>query len=128
MGRESRMIPPATRISVGILDNKWLGNCSNDGISDRFNKVMLINGAAWDAMSDPEKLKLREEESFPLVRTVERKIGGEVYIHAEPVDPPPPGFRGWMAGGAFLKCSDSRYRDVAGINYPISLHDRMERA
>jgi hypothetical protein len=51
---------------------------------------------------------------------VTRKIGGETYFHAEPVErngrP--------MFGGNFVYSSDSRFRAVCA--YPIPVHDRFE--
>lgn len=31
-----------------------------------------------------------------------------------------------MFGGNFLKTSDSRFKDIAGIRYPVPVHDRTE--
>lgn len=119
-----------TRILVSILEDKRIGNCSNDGISAKHSQVMLIRGDAWAAMSAEEQSQLKEEmhgAGLPLVKTVSRNIGG-VYVHAEPVVRPDPKHNGWMHGGAYLKTSDSRYEDVTGVRYPISLHDRQEEA
>ena len=64
-------------------------------------------------------------DDAPAVRLVRRRIGGEEYIHAEPVDPCPSGACR-MAGGTFIYSCDSRYREAVGHSYPVSLHDRHE--
>ncbi len=45
------------------------------------------------------------------------------YIHAEPIVD-----RGkWhMFGGNYLKTSDSRFKNLTGIRYPVPVHDRTE--
>lgn len=45
------------------------------------------------------------------------------YIHAEPII----GRSKWhMAGGNFVKSSDSRFKNLTGIGYPVPVHDRTE--
>ena len=52
-----------------------------------------------------------------------RVINGREYIHADVLTRP----EKWhMAGGNFVYSCDSRYREVTGIHYPISVHDRVE--
>ena len=31
-----------------------------------------------------------------------------------------------MFGGNYLKTSDSRFKDLTGISYPVPVHDRTE--
>ena len=46
------------------------------------------------------------------------------YIHAEPIVDRG---RWYMFGGNYLKTSDSRFKDLTGIRYPVPVHDRTER-
>lgn len=64
-------------------------------------------------------------DDAPAVRLVRRNIGGEIYVHAEPVAPCPPNACR-MAGGTFIYSCDSRFSEAVGHSYPISLHDRDE--
>lgn len=95
----------------GILQSKWIGNCSNGGISSKHNAVCLVD------VEGP----FHPRDDLPAVKLVYRTIGGKPYVHAEPVDPPPAGAVGWMAGGCFIDSCDSRFPGRA-----IPLHDRCE--
>jgi hypothetical protein len=59
---------------------------------------------------------------MPIVKLVRRSIGGNEYLHAEPIEPCPSHRRGYMAGGNFIYTSDSRFPN----RYPIAVHDRTE--
>ena len=100
---------------LGIYENKRIGNCSNNGVSSKYNEVLLVGDDV------PE---IFEAGDMPVVKIVKRQIGGSEFIHAEPVDPAPSGMIGYMMGGSFIHSSDSRVRRIA--KYPIPLHDRAE--
>lgn len=53
----------------------------------------------------------------PGVKLVRRYINGNLYIHAEPMEP-----GSYAFGGRFIYCSDGRFREIN--KYPIPLHDR----
>lgn len=115
----------AVKITCDIYKNGY--DCSNGGVSATHGTVLLVNGEAWETMSADQRAFLTNG-NVPVVRTVKRLLGQELYVHAEPVDRPEAGNRGWMAGGTFIKTSDSRYKEVTGVSYPVSLHDRQETA
>jgi hypothetical protein len=99
---------------VDILENKGIGNCSNNGISSRFKQVILVG---------PEIPEIFEStEETPAVRIVERNLQSGLYLTAYPVEPCPSNKNGYMMGGTFIWTSDSRFPS----DYPIPLHDRME--
>jgi hypothetical protein len=56
------------------------------------------------------------------VKLVTRHLFGRDYTHVEPVDAPPDGYHGYMAGGTFVWTSDGRFPS----DYPLSLHDHVE--
>ena len=95
---------------------RWnLGECSNGGISSKFNEVVVI---------DPEiNGPFEPDEKTPAVKLVRRTIYGETYIHAEPILPSGE-YKHFMAGGTFIYACDSRFRNVC--KYPVALHDRTE--
>ena len=108
-----------TKTPTGLhcnIYNSDLGNCSAGGISSRVKCVTLMD--ADNGPSEPTA-------EFPAVKLVRRRISGEDYIHAEPVEPCPSGACR-MAGGTFIYSCDSRYREAVGHSYPVSLHDRHE--
>lgn len=96
----------------GILESKWIGNCSNGGISSKHKAVVLVDAKGpFDPAPD-----------MPAVKLVHRVIFGKPYVHAEPLEDPPTGTIGWMAGGCFIESCDGRFPS----SYPIPLHDRCE--
>ena len=101
-----------------IYESKDLGNCSNNGISARYNKVLVI-------MEEEEARVFGEKEDRPTVRIVKRVIYGREYIHAKPVSRVNRGNRGYMMGGCFIHSGDSRFRRLVS-EYPVPLHDRQE--
>lgn len=91
------------------------GDCSNHGISSRFDEILLICDEGHievDENNPPENL----------CKLVERDLGFEVYKHVEPVAKA--NGVGWMASGAIVYTSDSRFHRMS--QYPLKLHDRTE--
>jgi len=86
-------------------------DCSNSGISSSHDHVILV----WDEEADQEVIN-----GTPVVKLVERHIGGRPHFHVEPVKRPIGA--GWMYGGCIVCCSDSRFPS----QYPLKLHDRQE--
>jgi len=103
----------------GILENKRIGNCSNDGISNRFNDVYVVcPDGNWEFDLDnpdeiPENLVMLEMTIFG---------GRDVYKKFVPYKYKD---KWGMMGGAFVYSNDARFHDNFG-SYPIPLHDRYE--
>lgn len=101
-------------LRVGIFENKWIGNCSNHGISETYDHILLVC---------PDGNVKIDEENPPanLCHIVERKLfgDGKIYRHVEPVAKPE--HLGWMYGGCLVYSSDARFG-----NEPMRLHDRQE--
>jgi len=99
-------------------------DCSNGGISSRFEEVQLLIGGSEDVLA---QLGPFTEQGTPRVRLIKRELrlrdgsDGE-YLHAEPNERPAKGRSGYMNGGTFITTSDSRFPH----DYPIKLHDRTE--
>ncbi len=107
---------------AGILENKEIGNCSNNGIS-AFHKSVTI-------VSDIRECQIFEttphdELIRPLVVIKKKVVCGEEHVYAEPIDDSEPGNVGWMMGGSFIWSSDSRFSEHFS-KQPIPLHDRQE--
>lgn len=100
-------------LSVDIYKYKN-GDCSNGGISSKYNEILLLCDEGW----------IEVEGNEPnLCKVVARELWGEIYYHVEPVARPTGA--GWMAGGCIVNSCDSRFRQMAN-GYPLSLHDRQE--
>lgn len=86
---------------------------SNDGISSRYNEVLLICEEGWvDVKGDEENL----------CKVVTRELFGKEYKHVEPVNGKYG--TGFMAGGCYVGSCDSRFSRIS--EYPLALHDRCE--
>jgi hypothetical protein len=99
-----------------VYKTKLLARCANGGISERCDYV-TITGPGIPEIFEPGPER-------PEVRLVTRTICGEPYCHAEPVEPPAEGRTPYMAGGAYVHTSDSRFTRLC--RYPIALHDRTD--
>lgn len=102
-------------IPLYIYENKDYGNCSNYGISTRFNKVLLIHPEGFIEIDD-------ENPPENLVKIVTRDFGNRTYTHIEPVARPTG--CGWMYGGTLVYSGDSRFTELS--RYPLQFHDRQE--
>lgn len=104
-------------LPINIYENKRIGNCSNNGISSRYNDVLLICEEGFikiDENNPPENL----------VKLVTRRFGGREYKHLESYAPVSERNVGYMAGGCYCGSSDSRFTKIS--DYPLPLHDRQE--
>ncbi len=102
----------------GLLVHVYRGqhDCTNEGISSKHNDFILIgHGHGVPEIFDPT-------DETPALILVERTIGGEKYLHAQPLENLRKGNVGWMFGGHFVWTSDSRFPN----KYPLPIHDRQE--
>lgn len=91
-----------------------LGDCTNRGISSERKELYIMT---------EEKYPFEPEDLRQCVGIEHRDCCGEAYVDAKPLHFPR---RWYMAGGNFLYTSDSRYKEITGIRYPVSIHDRYE--
>ena len=104
-------------LPINVYRTERLGDCTNGGISSRFNQLLLICDDGWkevDEKNPPENL----------VKLVRRDMLGEVIYHIEPYKEPVQ--CGWMFGGNYAASSDSRFAKMTGIYGAIAIHDRQE--
>lgn len=114
---------------VSIFKDKRLGDCSNGGLSSRYDELTLVN------VSGP----FEPTEDRPAAMLVDGNGTGTAKV--VPVDALPPGrefdyepMRGSMMGGCYVATSDSRFSQavqeiVGGPFYgAVPLHDRFESA
>lgn len=100
-------------LRISILEDKEIGNCSNHGISERYDSILLLCDEGYiDVTGDEENL----------CKVVRRNLWGKEYLHVEPVKAPKG--VGWMSGGTFVYSCDARFNRIS--EYPLSLHDRCE--
>ena len=97
--------------SMSIFTDKSLGNSSNNGLSNRFDEVLI-----WDCDRD-------ENAPENAVYIKERHLFGEVIPTAYPVSRTPNGCVGGMFGGCFIYTCNGVV-PFSGI--AIKLHDRVE--
>lgn len=91
-----------------------LGDCTNDGISSYQRELYVL--AAQKGPFEPEDIR-------QCVYIERREVMGKEYIDCKPAYCRK---RWYMMGGNFLYTSDSRFKEITGISYPIAIHDRYE--
>ncbi len=98
---------------------RWsLGDCTLDGISSRYNTLILVG----DEIEGPVSVDL-DNPPENVVKIVRRKIGGQEYMHLEPLDGSGNGGARWyMSGGNLASTCDSRFPS----KYALDIHDRFE--
>ncbi len=92
-------------------------DCTNNGISCRFDSIIVLNVDAWcpdleAAKAEGRVMWLKEREDLPPV----------LVPCNEAIDGPTT--RWTMFGGNFAYSADSRWAETAGG--PIAIHDRIE--
>ncbi len=103
-----------TGLPVEVFKSKALGDCTNNGISSRRNELYVMTGEYYpfEPKDIRECICIEEEEIF-----------GKRHVRAKPLYKPR---RSYMMGGNFVYTSDSRFKDISGIQYPVPIHDRYE--
>lgn len=95
-------------------DSIGSGDCTNGGISSRRKELYILseNGGPFEPSDVRECVTIEH-----------RQVMDKEYVNAKPVYHKK---RWYMAGGNFLYTGDSRYKEITGISYPVSIHDRYE--
>ena len=100
-------------LRLSIYKDNGIGTCSNGGISEKYNDILLLCDEGYiDVNGDEENLCEIGSISF----------GGNTHYFVRPVAKP--NGIGWMAGGSLVYTCDSRFRRMS--EYPLCLHDRCE--
>lgn len=106
-------------LSMYVLYNS-LGDCTAGGISSQGHDFQVFA----PHLSFAQVVNHCIEEGINLLQALKLVCRENPdHIHAEPVI-----MRGkhYMAGGNFIYTSDSRFKELTGIRYPVSIHDRTE--
>lgn len=115
-GTQIKQLPLGYRMRCSVLRTADGADCTNNGLTSRVRYGLIVGTdyPMFSAHADCPAFLLRE-----------RTVGNETFLHVIPADIPEgeDGFSGWMFGGNFLSCSDSRFPSP----YPIPVHDRRER-
>jgi len=103
-------------LSVSILENKELGNCSNNGLSSRCKSVIIVS----DHFKIDEVFDVTDEQ--PSVVIIARpRFDDVIAVPKSILD----NKENYMFGGCFLYSSDSRFSELNNGS-PIKLFDRVE--
>lgn len=97
-----------------------LGDCTNGGVSSRSDSLELFA----PHLSFAQVASYCLENGIDVNKAVRLVYRENLdYVHAEPIVD-----RGkwYMFGGNYLKTSDSRFKNLTGIRYPVPVHDRTE--
>lgn len=105
---------PARGFPASILTGPYTS--ANGGLSEHVKHVTIVG----DGVPDHCRIA-RPGDHAPAVVLAETTPGYRVLRPAEP------GEVQWMASGAYVHTSDSRWKHLAGTPLPLPLHDRTER-
>jgi len=102
-------------ISVNVFKNTQFSKCSNGGVSEQFDNLLILCENGHIEVTGEEK---------NLCKIVKRDLFGKDVYHIRPIENP----QAWyMFGGSFAHSSDSRFTNMVGDQYgAISIHDRLE--
>lgn len=96
------------------LQASSLGDCTNNGISSYARELYIL---------DTQKGPFEPDDIRQCVYIEKREVMGQEYVDCKPAYCRK---RWYMAGGNILYTSDSRFKQITGISYPIAIHDRYE--
>lgn len=102
-------------LGINVLKYSDLRDCTNGGISSKYNTLLLICDEGYISIDEnniPDNTAIVEE----------CRIGYKTYFHLRPYKNPDPNKIGYMMGGNFGWCCDSRFP----FDYPLPIHDRQE--
>jgi hypothetical protein len=102
-------------LPIYVFENKSIGNCSNHGITEKYDRLLLIHE---EGFIDIDENNITED----VVKLVIRNIQGKEYKHIEPYKKATK--VGYMFGGSYASTSDSRFSKIS--QYPLAIHDRQE--
>lgn len=104
-------------MNKGLICNIYKdgSDCTLMGVSSKAKDALLV-------MEDAPVFE--EDECRPTMKIVRRTIGGNEYIHVQPIGKGRAGTDSYMFGGNFLYSCDSRFGLVS--KYPVPIHDRQE--
>ena len=101
-----------------------IGDCTCGGVTS-INRSLQLFSADTTNEEVEEYFKVCPEMKFTAIRVMKNE--NPIYsVRAEVVFKKPSSEGTYLAGGNFVYTSDSRYKEVTGIDYPISVHDRFE--
>ena len=108
------------KINALVYKSPVLGDCSNNGISAYYDKVVcyfLENNETVGSIENPEP---------NAVVFVPRMLWGEKHYYFQPVAKVPSNHIGYMASGVYVGSSDSRFIELTTGYEILPLHDRTE--
>lgn len=102
-------------LRVSVLRDSWINqDCTNNGLSSRFNKLLLV-GEGVEGHLDTD-----EEEDFLILKEVKFFKGEGTFLKAIPYSLKDK--FGVQFGGNFIYTTDSRFPS----EQPIKVYDRVE--
>lgn len=111
-------------ISVHVYRDSYLCDCTNGGVTSKYNKLELFwDCKREDALRCCKENNINPEQSLLLVN---RELWGEDHSYAEPLNKKQG--KWYMMGGNFVYTCDSRLYKIGGrtCSSPIPVHDRCE--
>lgn len=106
-------------LRCSILEPKDIGNCSNNGISSKYNDIILVGVDDGDV--DVDEMDLPDNACC----LIKRELFSEQHDYIRPCAPIEHGNVGYMASGCYVTTSDVRFKRYTGSEI-LPLFDRQE--
>ena len=109
-------------LTVYVYRNGILGDCTNNGISGRFESLLVYcpyGPVVFDSDIETPLNFCTLREYYGQIHIVPAMITETGKVAARP------GW--WMNGGNIAAACDSRFSEMCGHHYPVKIHDRRER-
>ena len=112
-------------LTLYVYRSNVLGDCTNKGVSNRFNRLLVACPFGPDSFDADKGIPL----NFCMVER--KRVVGMETMHIVPATVDAngevvkrPGW--WMNGGNIAGGADSRFTQLTGHHYPLKIHDRRE--
>lgn len=103
-------------LRINVLRNSSFGDCSNNGVSARYNSLQMITESEMFGFTGDKKNVVVKIDRILWGKVMPVLVPLEVYNEYKTSKLP------IMFGGNFGYTSDSRF----GFDYPLPIHDRVE--
>lgn len=117
-------------LPCSVYRDAGIGDCTNGGVSAKFDDLYLCKDYVTkeDVLEYCESKNCMDEiERFVKCETRSLFGGRRIYKDIVLIDEDNrQGLLGGMSGGNLLYSCDSRWEEITGCPYPLSIHDRYE--
>ena len=105
-------------LRIYVYRSNTIGDCTNGGISSKYDELILVD-------ENYDICPVFVDKHNPPENAVRAVVGFNGYKYLEPLKSVEKGKLGYMMGGNYAGCSDSRFHKLNN-GCPLPIHDRTE--